>query len=181
MIEQIDNLALIAGEFSDFAKMPSGINGPINLRDFIPEVLGIYSGIDKVHIEKVFPETDIPLYVLADRNQLLRVFNNLLRNSFQAYERDETAVIQVICEQKYGQILCHVRDYGCGIPEALKPKIFSPNFTTKTGGMGLGLSMVKAIVENLGGTISFQSSEGVGTTITLALPAYSPGEDKTIN
>ena len=181
MIEQIDNLALIAGEFSDFAKMPSGINGPINLRDFVPEVLGIYSGIDKVHIEKVFPETDIPLYVLADRNQLLRVFNNLLRNSFQAYERDETAVIQVICEQKYGQILCHVRDYGCGIPEALKPKIFSPNFTTKTGGMGLGLSMVKAIVENLGGTISFQSSEGVGTTITLALPAYSPGEDKTIN
>ena len=181
MIEQIDNLALIAGEFSDFAKMPSGINGPINLRDFIPEVLGIYSGIDKVHIEKVFPETDIPLYVLADRNQLLRVFNNLLRNSFQAYERDETAVIQVICEQKYGQILCHVRDYGCGIPEALKPKIFSPNFTTKTGGMGLGLSMVKAIVENLGGTISFQSSEGVGTTITLALPGYSPGEDKTIN
>jgi len=178
MIEQIDNLALIAGEFSDFAKMPSGTNGPINLRDFVPEVLGIYSGIDKVQIEKTFPETDTPLYVMADRNQLLRVFNNLLRNSIQAYERDETALIQVICEQNSEQILCHVRDYGCGIPEELKSRIFSPNFTTKTGGMGLGLSMVKAILENLGGAITFQSFEGQGTTITFTLPAYSPVQDK---
>jgi len=172
MVEQIDNLAQIAGEFSDFAKMPSSINGLLDLRTFVPDIMEIYSGIDKVKIEHIFPNDSEQLWVIADKNQLLRVFNNLLHNSIQSYSKEQTAIIQIIYEKNHDFVKCHVKDFGCGIPEKLKSNIFSPNFTTKTSGMGLGLSMVKAIVENMGGSIWFQSEENQGTTMTFTLPAH---------
>ncbi|HSV88680.1 MAG TPA: HAMP domain-containing sensor histidine kinase, partial [Bacteroidales bacterium] len=176
MVEQIDHLSLIAGEFSDFAKLPSGNNGLINLREFTPELLNLYDNLDNVVIELKMPRGNAPLLVIADKNQLHRVFNNLIRNSVQAYPKDQTAVIQVIYEKNLDFVKCHVRDFGCGISEKLKPNIFSPNFTTKSGGMGLGLSMVKTIVESMGGAISFQSKENEGTTFTFTLPVC---EEKT--
>jgi two-component system, NtrC family, nitrogen regulation sensor histidine kinase NtrY len=174
MVEQIDSLSLIAGEFSDFAKMPAGKNGPINLRDFIPEVLDLYSDLEKVETDLQMPEGEEPLLVFADRNQLLRVLNNLLRNSIQAYPKDTMARIQIICESSDDFVKCHVKDFGSGIPEELKSNIFSPYFTTKTGGMGLGLSMVKNIIENNNGEVSFLSEEGKSTTFSFTLPKYKP-------
>ena len=174
MIEQIDNLSLIAGEFSDFAKLPSGKNGLVNLREFTPELLNLYESLDNVSIELKLPRGNDPLIISADRNQLLRVFNNLIRNSIQAYQKDQKAAIRIVYERKEGLISCHVTDFGSGIPDELKPSIFSPNFTTKTGGMGLGLSMVKSIVESLGGEISFRSQAGTGTTFSFTLPAVDP-------
>jgi two-component system, NtrC family, nitrogen regulation sensor histidine kinase NtrY len=174
MVEQIDSLSLIAGEFSDFAKMPAGKNGPINLRDFIPEVLDLYSDLEKVETDLQMPEGDEPLLVFADRNQLLRVLNNLLRNSIQAYPKETIARIQIICECSDDFVKCHVKDFGSGIPEELKSNIFSPYFTTKTGGMGLGLSMVKNIIENNKGEVSFLSEEGKNTTFSFTLPKYKP-------
>lgn len=174
MVEQIDNLSLIAGEFSDFAKMPAGKNGPINLRLFIPEILDLYKDLDRVEVELLLPEATEPLMVYSDRNQLLRVFNNLIRNSIQAYHKDSIARITIVCEKSESFVKCHVIDFGCGIADAQKVNIFSPYFTTKTGGMGLGLSMVKSIIENNRGEISFVSNEGVGTTFSFTLPLYKP-------
>jgi signal transduction histidine kinase len=176
MVEQIDNLALIAGEFSDFAKMPSGKNGPINLRNFVPEVLNLYKDLDKVEIDLKLPPGNKPLLVFADRNQMLRVFNNLVRNAIQAYSKDTVARIQVIFEIEREVVICHVKDFGCGIANDQKINIFSPYFTTKTGGMGLGLSMVKNIIENNKGKISFVSEQGRGTTFTFSLPLHKPEE-----
>ncbi len=176
MVEQIDSLSLIAGEFSDFAKLPAGKNGPINLRDFVPEILDLYTDLEKVDVELKMPGGEEPLLVFADRNQLLRVFNNLLRNSIQAYPKDTIARIQIICETDGRLVTCHVKDYGCGIPDELKSNIFSPYFTTKTGGMGLGLSMVKNIIETNKGQVFFRSEEGKGTTFSFYLPAYLPEE-----
>lgn len=173
MVEQIDNLSLIAGEFSDFAKMPAGKNGPINLRLFIPEILDLYNDLDRVEVELLLPEATEPLMVYSDRNQLLRVFNNLIRNSIQAYHKDNIARIRIVCEKGESFVKCHVIDFGCGIPEAQKGNIFSPYFTTKTGGMGLGLSMVKNIIENNRGEIGFVSNEGIGTTFSFTLPLYN--------
>lgn len=176
MVEQIDSLSIIAGEFSDFAKLPSGKNVPINLRDFAPEVLDLYNDLDKVDIDLQLPPGEQPLMILADRNQLLRVFNNLVRNAIQAYPRDKMARIQIICSDQKDFVKCEVRDFGSGIPEELKPSIFSPYFTTKTGGMGLGLSMVKNIIESNQGEVSFYSEEGSGTTFFFTLPVYKPEE-----
>jgi nitrogen fixation/metabolism regulation signal transduction histidine kinase len=174
MVEQIDTLSIIAGEFSDFAKLPSGKNVAINLRDFAPEVLDLYNDLDKVEIDLQLPPGEEPLLVFSDRNQLLRVFNNLVRNAIQAYPRDEIARIQIICSAQKDFVKCEVRDFGNGIPDELKPSIFSPYFTTKTGGMGLGLSMVKNIIESNQGEVSFYSEEGSGTTFFFTLPVYKP-------
>ncbi len=174
MVEQIDSLSLIAGEFSDFAKMPAGKNGPINLRHFVPEVLDLYADLEKVDVELRMPGGEEPLLVFADRNQLLRVINNLVRNSIQAYPKGTIARIQIIIETDERVITCHVKDFGCGIPNELKSNIFNPYFTTKTGGMGLGLSMVKNIIENNKGQVFFRSEEGKGTTFSFFLPAFHP-------
>lgn len=173
MVEQIDNLALIAGAFSDFAQMPQGKNNIINLREFIPEVLNLFNDQERVNIFREMPGGEEPLLVSADRNQLLRVMNNLVNNAIQAYGKTELVRVDVRCiiEKNYYRI--EVKDYGCGIPASLHGNIFSPNFTTKSGGMGLGLSIVKNIVENIGGKVAFHSVEGQGSIFTFKLPLIS--------
>ncbi len=174
MVEQIDNMSVIAGEFSDFAQMPVGKNNLINLRKFIPEVLDFYKDFEKVDIRLDMPEGDEPLYVFADKNQLVRVFNNLVKNAMQAYDKHETATIEVSCRSQQGLYVISVIDQGCGIPNQLKANIFNPYFTTKAKGMGLGLSMVKSIIENMGGRVSFMSEEGSGSTFVFTLPEGAP-------
>ncbi len=174
MIEQIDNLSVIAGEFSDFAKMPAGKKESLDLRQLLPEVLDLYKDFEKVHIRLHMPEDKEPMVVFADRNQLLRVFNNLIRNAIQSYPKGEGATIEVTCRAEEKHYRVEVSDHGCGIPEDLKQNIFSPYFTTKTKGMGLGLSMVKHIIESFGGQVFFSSREGEGSTFGFQLPAADP-------
>ncbi len=171
MIEQIDSLSVIASEFSDFAKMPAGIKEHLDLRQLLPEVLDLYKDFEKVNIRLHMPEGVEPMYVLADRNQLLRVFNNLLKNAIQAYYKGDTAEIDVKCHKEGNMYRIEVVDYGLGIPDDLKDNIFSPYFTTKTKGMGLGLSMVKNIIESFGGNVWFTSREGEGSVFGFAVPA----------
>ncbi len=170
MIEQIDNLSVIAGEFSDFAKMPSGKQQRLNLRQLLPEVLDLYEDFERVSIRLHMPGGDDPMFVRADRNQLLRVFNNLIKNAIQAYPRGDTAEIDVTCSKEGYMYSIEVSDRGCGIPDELKGHIFSPYFTTKTKGMGLGLSMVKNIIEGFGGNVWFTSREGEGSVFGFTLP-----------
>jgi signal transduction histidine kinase len=96
--------------------------------------------------------------------------NNLVNNAIQAYPKHAEAQVDILCQREGGDIYVEVKDYGCGIPETLKSNIFSPNFTTKTSGMGLGLSMVKSIIESLGGKVGFFSEEGHGSIFSFRLP-----------
>lgn len=171
MVEQIDNLALIASEFSDFAKMPQARMEEIDLRKFIPETVDLYKGFDKLILNFDLPQFPPKLLIIADGKQLLRVFNNLIKNAIQAYDKNQDARVEIVCvrEEFYYQLI--VKDYGMGIPENLKQNIFQPYFTTKTAGMGLGLAMVKSIIESFNGHISFDSSEGKGTSFTIRIPA----------
>ncbi len=171
MIEQIDNMAVIAKEFSDFAQMPAGKNGHINLREFIPEVLDMYKDFEKVDITLEMPAGTDPMQVYADRNQLLRVFNNLIKNAIQSYDKHDQARILVECNAGENEYHISVTDYGSGIPDNLQQEIFTPYFTTKAKGMGLGLSMVKSIIESFNGSVSFTSREGEGSTFMVSLPA----------
>jgi two-component system, NtrC family, nitrogen regulation sensor histidine kinase NtrY len=171
MIEQIDNMATIAREFSDFAQMPAGKNYRIDLKTFVPEAMDLYKDFEHVDIQLQMQETDGPMLVSADRQQLLRVFNNLAKNSIQAYGKNETAVIDVVCRRAKDEYIISFRDYGCGIPADLQQNIFNPYFTTKAKGMGLGLSMVKNIIESINGRIRFSSREGQGSTFEITIPA----------
>ncbi len=171
MVEQIDNMSVIAREFSDFAKMPSGRNDHLDMRKFIPEVLDMYRDFEKVNIRLEMPAGDDELKVLADRNQLLRVFNNLIKNAIQSYGKNLTAGITVRCTRHNGSYMISIEDHGCGIPEDKQDNIFTPYFTTKAKGMGLGLSMVKNIIEGFGGSLWFNSEEGRGSVFYFTLPS----------
>lgn len=170
MVEQIDNLTVIASEFSDFAKMPQANNEKIDLREFIPSVLDLYKGFENVNIHISMPNDQQPVFILVDRNQLLRVFNNLIKNAIQAYQKRETANIYILCQRDEGFVRLQIKDHGVGIPDELKKNIFQPYFTTKSSGMGLGLAMVKSIITSFDGHISFESNHGKGTSFIIRLP-----------
>ncbi|MBK9288690.1 MAG: ATP-binding protein [Flavobacteriales bacterium] len=108
--------------------------------------------------------------MLADREHLLRVFNNLLKNAVQAIPEGREGHIDVRLREQDGHALATVTDNGSGIPERIHDRIFTPSFTTKNSGMGLGLAMVKRIVEQAGGSVRFESREEEGTTFFVVLP-----------
>src|SRR5690606_26303830 len=119
----------------------------------------------KITFRNRIPEEVI--MVKADRDQCLRIFNNLFTNAVQALQDTGEPWIEIGRRQSGDQVVILVRDNGCGIDEELKPKIFTPNFTTKNTGSGLGLAMVKSIMEGLGGRIWFSSEKGLGTIFYL--------------
>jgi signal transduction histidine kinase len=170
MVEQIDNLSLIAGEFSDFAKMPVANNEIIDLSSFIPEILDLYKDFENLEINYLFDSKGKRPDIYADRKQLLRVFNNLVKNAMQAYPKNEKARIDIKCEVEDDFIKTEISDFGRGIDDDFKKNIFQPYFTTKTAGMGLGLAMVKSIIESFKGHISFESEKGRGTSFIIRIP-----------
>ena len=95
---------------------------------------------------------------------------NLVKNALQAIENEENPIIDVIVLTEKNNIKIIVSDNGKGIAEDVKDLIFEPKFTTKTSGMGLGLGMIKNIIEAYEGRISFTSKEGIGTIFTVILP-----------
>jgi signal transduction histidine kinase len=98
------------------------------------------------------------------------VFTNILKNAVQAIPEDRKGLIRIRAKVEVGRVMITFEDNGTGIPEALRKQIFSPNFSTKNSGMGLGLAISKRIVELFGGVINFQSTEGKGTTFEVQLP-----------
>ncbi len=167
IIEQIDTLANIATEFSNFAKLPTGELEKINLVEVINSTVDLFEKENKVKISIDLHSKDIP--VNANKEQMLRVFNNLLTNAIQATSEVKEALIEVSSsemENGKGYVIT-VADNGCGIPENLKQKIFTPNFTTKSTGSGLGLAMIKNIFETIDASIWFESEEDKGTVFYL--------------
>lgn len=167
ILVQIDSLVNIANSFSEFAKMPEPERSTFRLQDVVEEVGNLYGHSEEVHLKMDIPEEDF--LVNSDREQLSRVFNNLVKNAIQAIGHED-GQIQMQMTIDGDQALIAVSDNGTGIPEEIRKKIFQPNFTTKTSGMGLGLAMVKKIVEVAGGRIYFESEIGVGTTFFVELP-----------
>ena len=170
LVEQIDTLSNIATEFSNFAQMPQAIKEAVDLNKIIGSALDLYKELPDISIVVSGDQKD--KYVFADKNQLMRMFSNLLKNATQAIESGKKGVIEVSVSTDQNNHIISVRDNGAGIPLAQRERIFTPNFTTKSSGMGLGLSIVKSIVESSGGTIRFETEEGLGTTFFISLPAY---------
>ncbi len=154
MIEQIDTLSKIASEFSTFAKMPIANIEEIDFIQLIESTIVLYADYSTPIILEKAEGSHI---IKADRTQLIRVFNNLIKNSIQAIDEKIDGKIQIIIKQAEDHYLITVKDNGSGIPEEKRDKIFSPYFTTKTGGMGLGLAMVKSIIESMNGKIWFET------------------------
>jgi signal transduction histidine kinase len=172
IIEQIDTLSTIATEFSNFAKMPKANLEKINVEQILTNSIALFH--DYTGVEIVFKnETSLEPVVFADKEQLLRVFNNLIKNAIQSIPEDKKGLIEIFLSTENKQVSISITDNGSGINEEVVDKIFVPNFTTKTGGMGLGLAMVKNIVETANGRIWFETKNSLGTTFHVSLPTYS--------
>jgi two-component system, NtrC family, nitrogen regulation sensor histidine kinase NtrY len=171
LIEQIDTLSHIATEFSNFAKMPKMSPEKVDLSQLLRSTVDFHQGEDGVEISLNCKE-DQSCWVYTDKEQLLRVFNNLIRNAIQAIPQEKQGKIDIRMRLEKNTYVVAIQDNGTGISDELKEKIFSPNFTTKNGGMGLGLALVKNIVESSSGQIWFESTIGEGTTFYIQLPVF---------
>lgn len=169
LIDQINALSNIATEFSNFAKMPVTSVVVVNMNSVIDEVITLFSGYSNLQL-KYINSCGSSTSVDGDREQIFRVFVNLVKNAVQSIEKGKNGeiTIKLSCAAKW--VTISIEDNGKGIPEDIQPKLFSPNFTTKSGGMGLGLAIVKGIVENTGGRIWFETELGIGTKFFIELP-----------
>lgn len=170
-VEQIESLSSIASEFSAFAKMPDTRLVRMDIFEALSQAVTIFKQMDNIRI--IFNPPDSQFLINADRDQLLRCFNNLLKNAIEAIPHDRPGTIEINYLLTSKNILLSVKDNGNGIPESLREKIFEPNFTTKSSGTGLGLAFVKNSIENAGGKVWFETIIGTGTTFYFSLPEAS--------
>lgn len=114
--------------------------------------------------------------VFLDRDRISQVLLNLYLNSLQAMENGGQLKVSIDSEKEGKEIRIQIADTGIGIDQQHQETIFDPYFTTKADGTGLGLALAAKIIEEHGGTITFDSAPGEGTTVTIRLPANPPGE-----
>ncbi|MGB4776343.1 MAG: HAMP domain-containing sensor histidine kinase [Daejeonella sp.] len=171
-IEQIESLAHIASEFSNFAKMPDTILQDVNLFSVIEKSIELFRQSENVTIT-FNKEINNNIIVKADKDQLLLCFNNLIKNAVEAIPDKRAGLIKfnLYCTKENASI--EIYDNGSGIAEHLQKQIFVPNFTTKSSGTGLGLAFVKQALENMGGSIRFETKAEIGTTFFLTIPLVS--------
>lgn len=168
LVEQIDHLSKIATDFSQFANIGVVNKEIFDLHHTISQQLGLHNINPNVDFE--WSPIVGKLNIHADKTQVNRLFSNLITNAIDACSENSTAVIKIHEKHDGGFIQIGIEDNGTGIKEEMRNKIFIPNFTTKTSGTGLGLAMSKAILEQMNGTIWFDTTPGVGTTFYFRIP-----------
>ncbi len=185
LVEQIESLVRIADEFSTFARLPTRVPEPLDLNEVIEEAVRLMEeemesgrGSEPTSsFQSGRIEVDLhrePLVVEADREELRRTYINLLKNALQALPDDREGRVRVVTEPAADadepMVESRVIDNGVGIPPEVQDKIFEPNFSTKTSGTGLGLAIVQKNIDELGGSIGYETEEGEGTTFWVRLP-----------
>jgi len=168
LIQQIDALSNIATEFSSFAKFPQIKLERIDLIEVLENEINLFKESSKSIIES---DIDFGLFVMIDKEQCIRVFTNLIKNAEQSIPEDRVGKIKISAKRISPSIEIKISDNGSGIPPEFYSKIFTPNFTTKNSGTGLGLAMVKNSVTAFKGSIEFTSKVDIGTTFTILLPS----------
>jgi two-component system nitrogen regulation sensor histidine kinase NtrY len=164
LIEQIDIMSNVASAFSDFATLPKAQLISSDIIDATKKALEIF----KYENVSFFSNKNKILYPL-DRTQWIRVMTNLIQNGLQSVNSKKQAKIEVNLKADSNKIIISVKDNGQGVEPNLKEKIFEPKFTTKTKGMGLGLGIVKNIIESHKGKITYQTDNKFGTTFIIEL------------
>lgn len=162
VVHHIDIISSIARSFSDFAQMPTIKNENINVIEQVRRSIDIFP---PSIVEYTF-NTDYIAFRM-DPLYLTRIITNIIKNGIQASSGNSELKILVEVSDLGEDFLIKIQDNGHGIPLKYQDKVFQPNFTTKSTGMGLGLPMVKKIVEDYNGSIWFETQENIGTTFFI--------------
>lgn len=166
LIQQIDTMSSVASAFSNFASMPAQQNETLNVVEVVNFSLDIFNE-DYIKFESDAEE----IITIMDRTQLVRIITNLVKNAIQSLPENQIEKsILVAVHRLENRVNITVKDNGIGIEAENSTRIFEPKFTTKSSGMGLGLGIIKNIIENYKGTITFESKLDTGTTFTVSLP-----------
>ena len=168
LLEQIETLSKIATAFSNYAKLPENTPISFDLSELLKSTIKLYDVEKNISITLIYNEKEEwPLF--ADRNNLGRVFGNIIKNAIQAIG-SEKGHIEVTLNKLRERYKVQISDNGCGIKDEDKNKVFFPNFTTKSSGMGVGLSVSQNIVQAMGGNITFSSKVGICTVFIIDIP-----------
>lgn len=171
LIEQIENLSKIATSFSSFAKLPEAKLKKVDIAKKLQSVFVLYENSDeKIKMSYHGKEKDV--FVNGDIEQLILVFNNLIKNAQQSIPPDREGKIDVSISTLESNVIILIQDNGLGIDDAIREKLFVPKFTTKTSGMGLGLSISMKIIQSFNGTIEVESKKNVGSEFKIILPIW---------
>lgn len=167
IINQVQAMKHMVDDFRDYARLPAPSLAPLDLNGLIAEVLGLYETA-QVPVRVEFGSHMPPVF--GDATQLRQVIHNLLRNSEDALEGRDDGRIDVSTEiaGRYARLV--VADNGPGFPVELLPKVFEPYVTTKARGTGLGLPIVKKIVDEHHGHIEISNAPAGGARIEIRLP-----------
>ena len=165
LIQQIDTMSKIAEAFSNFAKMPAQNLEQLDIVEVVERALEIFPS------ENIkFSATSSEIIAIADKDQINRIVNNLVKNAIQSVPENKIPDIEVELSEKDEHVYIKVKDNGSGIDDTISQKIFEPKFTTKTSGMGLGLPMIKNIIETYNGSICYDTTKGKGTVFVVSFP-----------
>lgn len=166
ILQQIDTMSAVANAFSNFATMPAQQNETLNVVYIVKMALEIFN---ENYIQ--FSALEEEIIAKLDRTQLIRVITNLVKNAIQAIpEEQENKLVFVTVFRQDNYVKITVKDNGKGISEENQARVFEPKFTTKSSGMGLGLAIIKNIIENYHGTITFETELNNGTEFLVSFP-----------
>ncbi len=168
LLEQIEHLSQIASDFAQFANIGNTKNQLFDVNQVLENVITLYSTNDEIHINADLYQYEI--LIEADKTQVNRLFTNLLQNAVQSVPEYRKVILEIKSDLVENKALISIQDNGNGIPASMHNKIFTPNFTTKTSGTGLGLAMCKGIVEKLNGKTWFETKEGEWTCFFVEIP-----------
>lgn len=168
-IEYIDNLSSIASAFSYFARLPGAEPTEVDVLAQIRTTLDMFGNAENTTITLESGNISRAV-IMADKEHLNGIFSNLIKNAIQAIPTGRHGIVTINLSATFDKLHIRITDNGIGIPGELREKMFTPNFTTKSSGMGLGLSIVKRYVETAGGTIWFESVHDRGTSFIVELP-----------
>lgn len=169
LIEQIDNMASIASAFSDFSRISESRNEVFDLSETMMNCVKLFES----NVPRWVCDIEAGVRIFADKEQVRRVFVNILKNAEQSIPEEREGEIGVSLKRRGAEVEVRIRDNGTGISPEIRDKVFEPNFTTKNSGTGLGLAISRRIVEHMGGEIGFATS-GEGTEFYVILRCEAP-------
>jgi two-component system nitrogen regulation sensor histidine kinase NtrY len=169
IIHQVTELKNLVNEFSNFARMPAVTPTPNDLNEIISSSLILFKEAHRDIRFQFFPDPHLPIFKM-DRDQMKRVFINILDNAVAAVDGGGVIEIEVKYDPSLQMVTLEVRDNGCGIPDEDKTKLFEPYFSTKKAGTGLGLAIVNAIISDHNGYIRVRDNHPTGTKFIIDLP-----------
>jgi nitrogen fixation/metabolism regulation signal transduction histidine kinase len=172
IINQVQAMKRMVDDFRDYARLPAPEVAALDLNELIGEVLGLYESSSATIATNL--AADLPP-VLGDSTQLRQIIHNLLRNSEDALE-GRRGIVKVVTERAGRHARLLISDNGPGFPVELLPRIFEPYVTTKARGTGLGLPIVRKIVDEHHGTIEISNAPEGGARIDIRLPLVKEGE-----